>query len=41
MHIKGGDDDMKGFSGDRSAEKMFQIDENSVHWGTAVRTDLN
>lgn len=40
MHIKGGDDDMNGFFGDRSAEIMFQASENYGHWGTADRTDL-
>jgi hypothetical protein len=40
MHTKGGDDDMIGFFGDRSAEMMFQIAENYEHWGPADRTDL-
>ena len=40
MHVKGGDDNMKGVFGDRSAERMFQTAENSGHWGTADRTDL-
>jgi hypothetical protein len=40
MHLKGGDDDMKGVSVDRSAERMFQTVENSGHWGSADQTDL-
>lgn len=40
MHVKGGDDDMKGVFGDRAAERMFHMVDNYGHRGTADRTDL-